>query len=131
MADPGRQFGMSNLSPEILRIITCTVLGAVLRLMDRVHEIVMSGENADLGEMPATAVSGALYGIFAGLIWTIKHKPARLRFVLGIAAGFLFILVFDSAVPTMNPLPLALGLLAGALVGGVLAFSKVRDVRNT
>lgn len=122
---------MSNLSPEILRIITCTVLGVILRLMDRVHEIVMSGENADLGEMPAAAVSGALYGIFAGLIWAIKHKPARMRFVLGIVAGFLFILVFDHAVPTVNPLPFVVTPLAGALVGGVLAFSKVRDVRNT
>ena len=122
---------MSNLSPEILRIITCTVLGAVLRLMDRVHDIVMSGENADLGEMQFAAVSGALYGIFAGLIWTIEHKPARLRFILGIVAGFLLILVFDSAVPTVNPLPVTLGLLAGALVGGVMAFSKIRGVRNT
>ena len=123
-----KQLGMSNLSPVILRIITCTVLGVVLRLMDRVHDIVMSGESADLGEMPVAAVSGALYGIFAGLIWAIKHKPARLRFILGLAAGFLFILVFDSAVPTVNPLPVALGLLAGTLVGGVMAFSKVRDV---
>ena len=119
---------MSNLSPEILRIITCTVLGAVLRLANRVHDMVMSGESADLGEMPVAADSGALYGIFAGLIWTIEHKPARLRFILGIAAGFLFILVFDSAVPTGNPLPFALGPLAGALVGGVLACSKIRDV---
>ena len=119
---------MSNLSPEILRIITCTVSGAVLSLMDRVHGIVMSGENADLGEMPFAAVSGALYGIFAGLIWTIKHKPARLRFILGIVAGFLLIDVFDSAVPTVNPLPVVLSPLAGTLVGGVLAFSKVRGV---
>ena len=119
---------MSNLSPEILRIITCTVSGAVLSLMDRVHGIVMSGESADLGEMPVAAVSGALYGILAGLILAIEHKPARLRFVLGIAAGFLFIPVFDSAVPTGNPLPFVLSPLAGALVGGVLAFSKVRDV---
>ena len=122
---------MSNLSPEILRIITCTVLGVVLRLMDRVHDIVMSGENADLGEMQFAAVSGALYGIFAGLIWTIKHKPARLRFILGIVAGFLFIDVFVFAVPTGNPLPFVLSPLAGTLVGGVLAFSKVRDVRTT
>ena len=119
---------MSNLSPKILRIITCTVSGAVLSLMDRVHGMVMSGENADLGEMSVAAVSGALYGIFAGLILAIEHKPARLRFVLGIAAGFLLIDVFDSAVPTVNPLPIALGLLAGALVGGVLACSKIRDV---
>ena len=119
---------MSNLSPEILRIITCTVLGVFLRLVDRVHDMVMLGENTDLGEMLFAAVSGALYGIFAGLILAIEHKPARLRFVLGIAAGFLLIDVFDSAVPTMNPLPVALGPLAGTLVGGVLAFSKVRDV---
>lgn len=117
---------MSNLSPEILRIITCTVLGVVLRLVDRVHDIVMLGENTDLGEMQFAAVSGALYGIFAGLIWTIEHKPARLRFVLGIVAGFLLI-----AVPTVNPLPVALSPLAGTLVGGVLAFSKIRGVRNT
>ena len=122
---------MSNLSTEILRIITCTVLGAVLRLVNRVHDMVMLGENADLGEMPATAVSGALYGIFAGLIWTIKHKPARLRFVLGIVAGFLLIDVFDSAVPTVNPLPFVVTPLAGALVGGVLAFVSFRDVRTT
>lgn len=122
---------MSNLKPEILRIITCTVLGAVFRLVNRVHGMVMLGENADLGEMPAAAVSGALYGIFAGLIWAIKHKPARLRFILGIVAGFLLIDVFDSAVPTGNPLLVVVTPLAGALVGGVLAFSKIRDVRNT
>lgn len=122
---------MSNLSPETLRIITCTVLGAVFRLVDRVHDMVMLGENADLGEMPFAAVSGALYGIFAGLIWTIEHKPARLRFVLGIVAGFLLIDVFVFAVPAGNPLPFVLSPLAGTLVGGVLAFSKVRDVRNT
>ncbi len=121
---------MSNLRPEIRRIITCTVLGAVLRPVNRVHGIVMLGENVNLSEMPVVAGSGALYGLFAGLIWAIKHKPARLRFILGIVAGFLFIDVFASAVPSGNPLPVVLSPLAGALVGGVLAFSKVRGVRN-
>ena len=60
---------MSNLSPKILRIITCTVSGSGAQsYANRVHGMVMSGENADLGEMSVAAVSGALYGIFAGLI---------------------------------------------------------------
>ena len=113
---------MSNLRPEIRKIVTCTVLGAVLWPVNRVHGIVMLGDNADLGDMPVAAVSGALYGLFAGFIWAIEHKPARLRFILGLAAGFLFSDAYGSAVPTGNPLPVVLGPLAGALVGGVLAF---------
>ena len=74
---------MSNRRQEIRRIITCTVLGAVLRPVNRVHGIVMLGDNVDLSEIPVVAGSGAFYGLFAGLIWAIKHKPARLRFILG------------------------------------------------
>ena len=121
---------MSKLRPEIRRIITCTVLGAVLRPVNRVHDIVMLGDNADLGDLPFVAVSGALYGLFAGFIWAIEHKPARLRFILGLAAGIMFCDAYISAFPTGSGLPVALGLLAGALVGGVLAFSGIRDVRN-
>ena len=124
------RLGMSNLRPEIRRIITCTVLGAVIWPVNRVHDIVMLGDNADLGDMQVAAVSGSLYGLFAGFIWAIEHKPARLRFILGLAAGLLFSDVYISAAPTGNPLPVALGLLAGALVGGVLAFSGIRNVRN-
>ena len=121
---------MSNLRLETRRIITCTVVGAVLRPVNRVHDIVMLGDNADLGDMPVAAVSGALYGLFAGFIWAIEHKPARLWFILGLAAGILFIAAYISAVPTGNPFPVVLGPLAGALVGGVLAFSRIRDVRS-
>ena len=121
---------MSNLRLETRRIITCTVLGAVLLPVNRVHDIIMSGDYADLSEMPVAAVSGALYGLFAGFIWAIEHKPARRRFILGIAAGFLFSDVYISAAPTGNPFPVALGLLAGALVGGVLAFVSFRAFRS-
>ena len=121
---------MGNLRPEIRRIITCTVVGAVLRPVNRVHDIVMLGDNADLGDMPFAAGSGALYGLFAGFIWAIEHKPARLRFILGIAAGLLFSDVYISAAPTGNPFAVALGLLAGALVGGVWAKASVRTHRD-
>ena len=121
---------MSNLRLETRRIITCTVLGAVLRLVNRVHDIVMLGDNADLGDMPFAAGSGALYGLFAGFIWAIEHKPARLRFILGLAAGILFIAAYISAVPTGNPFPVVLGPLAGALGGGVLAFVSIRAFRS-
>ena len=121
---------MSNLRLETRRIITCTVLGAVLRLVNRVHDIVMLGDNADLGDMPVAAVSGALYGLFAGFIWAIEHKPARLRFILGLAAGLLFSDVYMSAAPTGNPFPVVLGPLAGALGGGVLAFVSIRAFRS-
>ena len=121
---------MSKLRPETRRIITCTVLGAVLTPVNRVHDIVMLGDNADLGDLQFAAVSGALYGSFAGFIWAIEHKPARLWFILGIVAGVLISDAYISAVPTGNLFLLDLGPLAGALVGGVLAFSRIRDVRS-
>ena len=117
---------MSNLRLETRRIITCTVLGAVLWPVNRVHGMVMSGDYADLSEMPFAAGSGALYGLFAGFIWAIEHKPARLRFILGLGAGLLFSDVYINAAPTGNPFPVVLGLMAGALVGGVWAKVRVR-----
>ena len=122
---------MSNLRPEIRRIITCTVVGAVLRPVNHVHGIVMLGDNADLSEMPVAAGVGALYGLFAGFIWAIKHKPAWLWFILGLAAGIIVhCCIYASAVPTGNPFPVVLGPLAGALVGGVLAFVSIRAFRS-
>ena len=117
---------MSDSRRVTRRLVTCTVVGTVCV----VFGIVTSDAEADSGEIIAAAGIAALYSLFIGIAWVIEHKPARLRFILGLVAGIMFCDAYISAFPTGSGLPVALGLLAGALVGGVLAFSGIRNVRN-
>ena len=122
---------MRNLRLVVRRLIICTVLGAAFLPMTRLFDALTSRYDVNPREMLYGAVIGALYALFAGIAWVIEHKPARRRFILGLAVGYLFGIAFTFAVATGSRLPVVLGPAAGALVGGVLAFSKIRDVRNT
>ena len=121
---------MSNLRLVVHRIITCTVLGAAFLPVTRVLGIVTSGHDAAPSGMPGAAGMGALYGLLAGIAWSIEYKPARQRFILGIAVGYLFGIVFTLAFPTGSRLPVVLFPMAGALIGGVLALASARVYRD-
>ncbi len=117
---------MSDSRRVTRRLVTCTVVVTVCV----VFGIVTSDAEADSGEIIAAAGIAALYSLFIGIAWVIEHKPARRCFILGLATGYLMGIVYTFAVPTGSRLPVVLGPAAGALVGGVLAFSGIRNVRN-
>ena len=117
---------MIDVRRLVRRLVTWTVLGAVYVPAIIGIASVTSRNDVNLGEMRFGAGIGALHYLLFGIASVIENKPARRRFILGLAAGYVFGIAFTFAVATGSRLPVILGPLAGALIGGGLAIARVR-----